>query len=311
MVVVVTPNPCVDKTLFIKENRWGEKIPVREVQEVAGGKGSNVSRVLKTWGEEVKHLLFLGGYTGSRVKELLEEEKIDTYPVETESFTRVVTTVVDEKWQQTVYFEPNPQVKDEELEDFIACFWELEKEGEIFLFCGSVPSSIPSVYRELGKRVSSGKKIIIDSRGEALRLALDTSPWLLKMNWEEAETTWGRKIENQEDLKQFFDFISSPGSEKIILTRGEKGAILKDGGEIYFALSPQVRTVNPIGSGDAFLGAFVYALQAGFNLVECLRWGVAAGACNARVWDVCRLEKKEVEEMKEKVIVEDTITSLW
>jgi len=310
MVVVVTPNPCVDKTLFIKENRWGEKIPVQEVQEVAGGKGSNVSRVLKTWGGEAKHLLFLGGYTGNRVKELLEEEKIDTYPVEIESFTGVVTTVVDERWQQTAYFEPDPQVKDEELENFITCFRELEKEGEIFLFCGSVPPSIPSVYRELGKRVSSGKKVIIDSRGEALRLALDTSPWLLKMNWEEAETTWGRKIESQEDLKQFFDFISSPGSEKIILTRGEKGAILKDGGEIYFALSPRVRTVNPVGSGDAFLGAFVYALQAGLSLVECLRWGVAAGACNARVWDVCRLEKKEVEEMKEKVIVEDTITLL-
>ena len=90
MVVVVTPNPCVDKTLFIKENRWGEKIPVQEMQEVAGGKGSNVSRVLKTWGEEAKHLLFLGGYTGNRVKELLEEEKIDTYPVEIESFTRAV-----------------------------------------------------------------------------------------------------------------------------------------------------------------------------------------------------------------------------
>jgi len=69
----------VDKTLFIKENHWGEKIPVQEMQEVAGGKGSNVSRVLKTWGEEAKHLLFLGGYTGNRVKELLEEEKIDTY----------------------------------------------------------------------------------------------------------------------------------------------------------------------------------------------------------------------------------------
>ena len=89
MVVVVTPNPCVDKTLFIKENHWGEKIPVQEVQEVAGGKGSNVSRVLKTWGGEAKHLLFLGGYTGNRVKELLEEEKIDTYPVEIESFTQV------------------------------------------------------------------------------------------------------------------------------------------------------------------------------------------------------------------------------
>ena len=62
--------------------------------------------------------------------------------------------------------------------------------------------------------------------------------------------------------------------------------------------------MNPVGSGDAFLGAFVYALQAGLSLVECLRWGAAAGACNARVWDVCRLEKKEVEEMKEKVIVE-------
>ncbi|MGC8777390.1 MAG: 1-phosphofructokinase family hexose kinase [Candidatus Caldatribacteriaceae bacterium] len=301
MILVVTPNPCLDRTLFVEENRVGGKIMVRRVQEIAGGKGSNVCRVLKELGYPAMHLLYLGGYVGERVLTLLEGEGIQSIAVWTRASTRVVVTVVDQRWQQTVYFDPPPEITREEEEVFLARFDELQRKAEMVLLCGSVPPTLLQFYERVLERTQ--KKVIIDGRGRVLR-ALKRYPSGLKMNREEAELTWGEKLRGIGDWERFFNFFFERGVEVVILTLGSEGALLGTQEGFYRAMTPRIDVVNPVGSGDAFLGALVYGFCRSLPWGESLQWAVAAGACNAMVWEAGRVKRSCVEALHREVVVE-------
>ncbi|NSW76478.1 MAG: 1-phosphofructokinase family hexose kinase [Candidatus Atribacteria bacterium] len=293
MILVVTPNPCLDRTLFVKEHRGGGRIEVEKVQEVAGGKGSNVCRVLRELGNKAVHLLFLGGYVGERVFALLEQDGIESVPVWTEAPTRVVTTVVDREWRQVVYFEPPPVIQESEEAMFLAQFQELGAKATMVLLCGSIPPSLPYFYEKVLTQ-SQDKLVIIDGRGPFLR-TLSRYPFGLKMNREEAELTWGKPLQSENDWQQFFHFFFDRGVEVFILTLGRKGALLGTPESFYGVVAPQVEVVNPVGSGDAFLAAFTHVFYNTSSLENALRWAVAAGTCNAMVWEAGRIEKTQVE----------------
>jgi tagatose 6-phosphate kinase len=302
MILVVTPNPCLDRTLFVRKNRPGGRVEVEEVREIAGGKGSNVCRVLRELGYPAVHLLFLGGYVGERVLTLLGADGIESVPVWTRALTRVVVTVVDREWHQTVYFDPSPAVTPEEEAVFLEKFTELQGKAEMVLLCGSIPSSLPFFYNKILERTS--KKVIIDGRGAALR-SLKRYPWGIKMNREEAALTWGETLQSPEDWERFFGFFCERGVEMVVLTLGDRGAIVKTTAGFYRAPSILVAVVNPVGSGDAFLGGLVYGMVSSFPVEESLRWAVAAGASNALVWEAGRVDRAQVETLKAQVKVEE------
>jgi len=306
MILVVTPNPCLDRTLFVRKNRPGGRMEVEWVQEIAGGKGSNVCRVLRELGYPAVHLLFLGGYVGERVLALLEEDGIESVPVWTRALTRVVVTVVDREWHQTVYFDPSPAVTPEEEVVFLEKFTELQEKAEMVLLCGSVPASLPFFYDKILER-TPGKRVVIDGRGPVLR-SLKHYPWGIKMNRDEAVFTWGEKLKILEDWERFFGFFCERGVEMVVLTLGERGAIVKTTAGFYRVSSIPVAVVNPVGSGDAFLGGLVYGMVSSFPVEESLRWAVAAGASNALVWEAGRVDRAQVETLKAQVKVEEGMT---
>lgn len=283
MILTVTPNPCLDRTLFVKEHKGDGRIEVERVQEIAGGKGSNVCRVLRELGSKAVHLLFLGGYVGERVLALLEKDGVESVPVWTEAPTRVVTTVVDREWRQIVYFEPPPVIQENEEAMFLARFQELGEKATMVLLCGSIPPSLPYFYEKILAWIQS-KLVIIDGRGKTLR-TLSRYPFGLKMNREEAEFTWGKPLQSEDDWQQFFSFFFDRGVEIFLLTLGQKGALLGTPQKFYGAIAPQVEVINPVGSGDAFLAAFAHVFYNTSSLEDALRWAVAAGACNAMVWE--------------------------
>ncbi|MCX7668184.1 MAG: PfkB family carbohydrate kinase, partial [Atribacterota bacterium] len=218
MILVVPPNPCLDRTLFVRSHKREGRVEVEKAQEIAGGKGSNVCRVLQELGSESVHLLFLGGYVGERVLVLLKRDGIKSVPVWTEAPTRVVTTVVDREWHQMVYFEPPPVIQEKEKVEFLTRFQELGEKATMILLCGSVPPSFPDFYEEILTR-SRGRRLIIDGRGPVLQV-LSRCPFGLKMNREEAEFTWGKPLEREGDWQQFFDFFFNRGVEIFLLTLG-------------------------------------------------------------------------------------------
>jgi len=306
MILVVTPNPCIDKTLFVENIHPQPKIKVEKVKEIAGGKGSNVSRVLHTLGVKTGHFVVLGGYNGHQVKSLMESDGVFTYPAWVSQPTRVVTTVVDRNWQQVAYFEPGPVISSQEMDQILLTFEKVIPSAELIVFCGSV--SDPSAHSIYCRMIQTAKeksiKTIIDSRGIPLIEALKAKPWMVKMNCEEAEETWGKKINRKEDYYNFYEFLKKSGIEYLILTFGEKGAWFRGEGITWFGYSPKVISINPVGSGDSFLAAFIFGLVHGKEWNECLRLGLAAGAANAQTWDAAMVTWDDIQLLLPEVRVE-------
>ncbi|HCU22309.1 MAG TPA: hypothetical protein DF698_05370 [Candidatus Atribacteria bacterium] len=306
MILVVTPNPCIDKTLFVESIHPQPKIKVEKVKEIAGGKGSNVSRVLHQLGIEVRHFVLLGGYTGQRVKSLMELDGISVFPAWISQLTRVVTTVVGRSWQQVAYFEPGPVISPQEMDQVLLTFERIIPSVELIVFCGSVSDkSAYSIYCRMIQIAKKNRlKTIIDSRGIPLIEALKAQPWMVKMNREEAEETWGRKINRGDDFFNFYEFLKRKGIDYLILTLGEKGAWFRGEGTSWFGYPPKVNSINPVGSGDSFLAAFVFGLVNGKEWNECLRLGIAAGAANAQTWGAAAITWDDIQLLLPEVKVE-------
>ena len=306
MILVVTPNPCIDKTLFVESIEPQAKIKVQSMKEIAGGKGSNVSRVLCRLGLEVGHFVLLGGYTGEWVRLLMERDGVTVFPAWISHLTRLVTTVVDREWRQVAYFEPGPAITRQEMDHIIVSFQKALTMSDMAVFCGSVShDSANSIYFEMIQKAKKmGKKTIIDSRGKPLSEAFKAAPWMVKMNREEAEETLGKKLRTDCDFIEFYEFLAEKGVEYLILTFGERGAWFRGRDISWFGQPPRVKTVNPVGSGDSFLAAFLYGLTKRKEWDECLRWGVAAGAANARTWDAADVSLNDIQALLPEVRVE-------
>jgi len=306
MILVVTPNPCIDKTLFVESIIPKPKIKVEKVKEIAGGKGSNVSRVLRQLGVEVGHFVLLGGYTGQRVKSLIELDGVSVYPAWISQLTRVVTTIVDRSWQQVAYFEPGPVISPQEMNQVLLTFEKIIPSVELIVFCGSVSDQNTHTiyYRMIQIAKKNRIKTIIDSRGVPLIEALKAQPWMVKMNREEAEETWEKKINCGDDLNKFYEFLNSKGVEYLILTLGEKGAWLRGERVSWSGYPPKVASINPVGSGDSFLAAFIFGLINGKKWNECLGLGIAAGAANAQTWDAGAITWNDIQLLLLEVRVE-------
>jgi len=306
MILVVTPNPCIDKTLFVESIHPQPKILVEKVKEIAGGKGSNVSRVLHRLGIEVGHFVLLGGYTGQRVKSLMELEGVSVYPAWISQRTRVVTTIVDRNWQQVAYFEPGPVISTQEMDQIVLTFEKIVPSVELIVLCGSVSDqSANSIYYRMIQIAKKNRiKTIIDSRGVPLIGALKAQPWMVKMNREEAEETWGKKIHSGDDLHKFYGFLNSKGIDYCVLTLGEKGAWFRGENVSWSGYSPKVTSINPVGSGDSFLAAFIFGLVKGKKWNECLQLGIAAGAANAQTWDAAVITWNDIQLLLPEVKVE-------
>ncbi|HSV30503.1 MAG TPA: 1-phosphofructokinase family hexose kinase [Atribacteraceae bacterium] len=302
MILTLTLNPCIDKTLFVNQLASGDRIVVREYREIAGGKGSNVCRVLKGLGGEVVNFCLLAGYTGDRVSELLQNEGIQVVPYYIPGLTRMVTTVVEAGWRQTSFFEPPPLLTNDAASDLIDIFVRYAEESDMVVACGSLPNCRVDLYQKLFEAIP-GKKTVIDGRGEPLMRALKAKPWLVKMNIAEAEETWRRSLQEWKDLTAFFLMLREGGVEWSIVTFGERGVLLSGKHDLWAALPPRVETVNPVGSGDAFLAAFLHTQGKTGDPREWLAWGVAAGAANAAVWDAAHVDVDQVERLLSKVKV--------
>jgi fructose-1-phosphate kinase PfkB-like protein len=147
-------------------------------------------------------------------------------------------------------------------------------------------------------------KTIIDSRGVPLIEALKAQPWMVKMNREEAEETWEKKINCGDDLNKFYEFLNSKGVEYLILTLGEKGAWFRGERVSWSGYPPKVASINPVGSGDSFLAAFIFGLINGKKWNECLGLGIAAGAANAQTWDAGAITWNDIQLLLLEVRVE-------
>lgn len=315
MILIVTLNPCIDKTIYIKKNELGKVIRAYKVKTIAGGKGNNVARVLRNLGIENISLNFLGGYYGKIIEECLKKDGINYKAVWIKKPSRTVVTVLEGDLRQTAFVEPGPQVSDAEKEDMIEMFKKIIEEEKskikLIVLSGSIPShNCDDIYKIMIKIAKERKmKSILDSRGEALRIGVEAKPFLIKPNVQELEDILKVKLsaEDIEDKNILVQYVLKLNkyAEIVILTMGDKGSLISDGKKIYKAIPPKIEVINPVGSGDSFLAGFIYGIYQGLDFLNSIRIATSAGTANVSMWDAASCNRKQIMQFVDKVKLEE------
>ena len=286
MIVTVTLNAAIDRTLTVPNFQRGQRHRASSGSTLAGGKGINVARALKALGVPVVATGLVGGSTGSRIVEELTSEAILNDFVHIEGESRTSTAVVDPTGgTYTEINEWGPAVRPEELETLLEKLRYLTQDAEFVVFAGSLPRDVADDFyaeamRELARR---HVPTVLDTEGEPLRLGVEADPFLVSPNQTEAEALVGQEFHDDEDFRLALDGIADMGPRNVLITT-EVGALalLREEREArrYRATAPHVDPVSAVGSGDVLLAAFLAARHAGRPNDEALRAAVAAGAAS-------------------------------
>lgn len=306
MILTVTPNPCVDKTLFVDTLCPGEKIRAGRYTCIAGGKGCNVSRAVKVMGGDTIAMPMVGGATGEHVVHMLEhQDQIRCAPVWVSSMTRTITTVLEEPiHRQTALFEPGPHIAEAEYETFIEAFRAVISEASLVTFNGSAPDPrLDRLYHDLILLArENGVRSIVDAYGAIFEQALTARPHMVKPNVEEAELLFGHPLRDRKTQWAAVDALLERGISLVVLSLGADGALAATDDQRFHVKPPTIEAVNPVGSGDALVAGFALGLTEGLELEPLARLGVAMGTANAMSWDIGSFTAQQVHALLPRVV---------
>jgi 1-phosphofructokinase/tagatose 6-phosphate kinase len=284
MIITVTLNAAIDKSLSVPNFRLGRRHRTVEQRTIAGGTGVNIARTLKALGQPVIATGFAGGATGTHIVEQLTEESILNDFVRIREESRTNTSVLDPTTgQQTEINERGPLVSEREVELFRDKLLYLARGAAIVVFAGSLPPGVePDIYAALiGDLERMEVTTVVDTDGEPLRQAVRAEPDVVSPNVLEAEELVGHEFAGEEERSLVVREIAALGPREAIMTLpdGCFAQVLVDG-------QPRVKRARieprePIaksGSGDAFLAGYLAARYEGRAPDQCLRFGVACGA---------------------------------
>jgi len=297
VIVTVTPNPVLDRTLTVPRIVFNEVTRTTTVQLDWGGKGFNVSRALQALGVESVAMGFIGGATGQTLERGLDDLGIATDFAHTAGETR--TNVVVREADSERYIKVNeagPTVQAEEVFAFFERVIEKARPGDIWVLAGSLPPGVPAhFYAQLiGLLRLHRVRVFLDSSGEPLRLGCAAAPYLAKPNAIEATQVTKIEIRPQGALEAAKHFLHQ-GIELVALSLGADGLLLASEEQAVWARPPAVVARNPTGAGDALLAGIIWASVRGMPLEEMARWGVASGTVSASRKGVAAGTRAEVE----------------
>jgi len=288
VIVTVTVNAALDRTLTVPVFQIGYRHRSSEVLTLAGGKGINVARALKHLEVPVVATGLAGGRTGTRIIEELTAEAILNDLVRIGRESRTSTAVVDPtSGTYTEINEWGPEVTAAELETLTEKLHYLARGADFVVLSGSLPRKVPTSFygdavRDLARR---DVRVVLDSEGEPLRLGVEAGPYLVSPNQREAEQLVGQELEDDDDFLMALDAIAEMGARNVLVTL-ENGcfALLRTGRKTrrMRAFAPHVEPVSGVGSGDVLLAQFLAAIVEERSPDYALRLAVAAGAASVR-----------------------------
>lgn len=302
MILTITLNPSVDRTIFVDKLLPNDTNRVRKTETDAGGKGINVARVAAELGSEVLATGFLGGKPGLFVKHVLDQERVPYDFVEVEDETRMNVIVEADDGPPTTFNERGPEVAPAHWEALVDKSRIAEGKAAFVVMGGSIPPGLHDDAFAIFP-ISTMNRRVVDADGEALKRSLAAKPFMVKPNRDEAERLLGAKIGSTAEAIGAARRIRGQGVEVAIISMGADGAVMSCGEGDFYAAAPTVEVVSTVGSGDSLIGGFLHALEQDFSYEEAFRWGIAAGAATATTTasEICK--RPEVEALVPKVDV--------
>ena len=306
MIYTVTLNPALDKTVQIPMFTIDSVNRITAMRTDPGGKGINVSKVIRKLGGKSIAACILGGEAGKAILCALEEMGLvaDFYFVEGE--TRTNLKVVDpEGHTNTDINEPGVMVSEEVLKKLLDEVAGRLRKEDIIVLSGSLPAGAPKdTYRVWVKACGeTGAKVILDADGELLAEGLKASPYLVKPNNHELSRLVGRTLETRVELEQAArKLMGEYGIEKVVISLGGDGALYLTGDTAIYAEGLKVTVGSTVGAGDSVVAALAFAEEAGMSLEETVRLSIATGAANVMCSGTQAAEYEVIKELMPKVV---------
>ncbi|MCI9646323.1 MAG: 1-phosphofructokinase [Lachnospiraceae bacterium] len=307
MIVTVTMNPAIDKTIEIEALLPGGLNRIQKVEYDAGGKGINVSKTIHELGGSSIAVGFLGGNAGKTIESVLNEWGINNDFIWVRGETRTNTKVYEKSGALTELNEPGPQISKEQQEELVKKLEGYANEETLFVLAGSIPNGVDKqIYSEIIPRVhAKGAKVLLDADGELFRNALKEKPDIIKPNRVELEEYFGFDYRvSMEELLEAARKLQAQGIETVAVSMGKSGAMMvREGYEVKCpALS--VKAHSTVGAGDAMVAALAYAWENKLGNEETVRLCMAASAGAVTTIGTKPPTRALVDELLEQVVIE-------
>lgn len=310
MIYTVTLNPALDKTVEIPSLVVDGVNRIATMRTDPGGKGINVSKVIRKLGGESIAVGILGGNTGSAVRLAVESMKLKTAFLFIEGETRTNLKVIDPvNHTNTDLNEPGLTVSKEILDRLLEDLLSRIQSGDIVVISGSLPLGAPkNTYAVWVKSCKeAGAKVLLDADGELLQKGMEASPYLIKPNRHELSELMGKKLETPQELeKAARRLMKEYGIKKIVISLGSAGALYITGEETIYAEGLSVPVKSTVGAGDSVVAALAISEEAGWSLEKTVRLSTACGAANVMCSGTQAAEYDVIRELIPQVVFRQT-----
>ncbi|MFN7249359.1 MAG: 1-phosphofructokinase [Anaerobacillus sp.] len=303
MIYTCTLNPSIDYLVGLEDMKFGSLNRANKTAFYAGGKGINVSRVLKSLGETSTALGYIGGFTGAFIQDQLEQAGI------LQDFIKVTDpTRINIKLKSGIETEINgigPMISEEQKYELFEKISALTSE-DFLILAGSLPPAVsPEFYGAIAKLCFEKKiRLIADTSGEALEAILQYEPFLVKPNEHELGELFNVEISSIEEVVFYGRKLLEKGPINVIVSLGSKGALLINKDVVAFANVPKGELKNSVGAGDSVVAGFVASYKKQSEYLEAFKYGIACGSATAFSLDLCDKDsvRKLLPEIEVKTI---------
>lgn len=280
-IVTATLNPCIDKGVSVERVLPDRKLSATNVRQDPGGGGLNVARAISHLGGEALALWSAGGPIGELLEQLLRREEIPNRPIRITGVTRENLIVEETSTNQYYRFGlPGPALRPDELDAWIDAIEALAPKPDYFVISGSLPPEVPPGFmKRLIGVVPAQTRVVVDSKQEALRAALEAGVYLVKPNVHELSELMERELYGDDDIEEAArGLITQNRVEVVLVSLGKGGALLVTREACVHVRSPSVKPRSKVGAGDSMVGGLVLGLSQERSLEDAVTLGVAAGA---------------------------------
>lgn len=306
MVVTVTMNPAIDKTVEIDSLQPGGLNRIQKVEYDAGGKGINVSKTIHELGGESIATGFLGGNAGKTIESVLNEKKIQNDFIWVEGETRTNTKVYESNGNVTELNEPGPEIQKEQME---ALFTKLEGYAgadTLFILAGSIPNGVDKqVYADITRLVhEKGATVLLDADGELFRNSLEAGPDIIKPNRVELEEYAGMDYRASEgELLQLAKGLMEKGIGTVAVSMGKSGAMLIRPDYQVKCPALSVKAHSTVGAGDAMVAALAYSWNQKLSKDDTMKLCMATSAGAVTTIGTKPPTRELVDRLQDQVII--------
>lgn len=303
MIYTVTLNPSIDYVINLEHLNIGHINRINSEHVYPGGKGINVSRILKTLGHDNIATGFVSDFTGDFIIKSLSDLHVKSDFIKLDNgFTRINIKIKSD--EETEINGSGPDISEEKLNELFNKLSEL-KEDDILVLAGSIPKTLKEdLYEKIMEHVKkSNVKVVVDATKNLLLNVLKYSPFLIKPNNHELEEMFDVKLESVDDIITYSKKLQEMGARNVLVSRGKDGALLiTENEEVFISNVPKGEVINSVGAGDSMVAGFISAYIDSNSYEEALKQGAASGSATAFSSDLA--DKELIDKLIKEIKIE-------